>query len=208
VSDQQGGRRSSVPAVSQSISDPALPAPQPRPSVRSWARWGIGTLLAVGLIVGTVVWGVDTDPARYLAASSWHDWTVRLETVNCVSIRSAKYDRKPHAERDLAEAVTDILKIKTVLLDANDTMCPWGLDANVVPGIDTAISYNGLWSRYLVSMGICEKEADGQLNPNRCLNKNIYVFTPRVSPHNLFRIGLVGLAKSQARKFEPFQVSK
>jgi hypothetical protein len=208
VTEQQGSPRTSVPAVSQSRSETAPPASQPRLLVGSWIRWSAGTLLAIGLIIGILVWGVDPDPTRYLAASSWHSWAVKLGTVNCVSIKRAVYDEKPYSERDLAEAVTDILKIKTVLLDANDTTCPWGLSATVVPRTDTAISYNGLWSRYLVSMGICEKPADGRLNPNRCLNKEIDVFTPRVSPHKLFQIGLVGLARPQSREFEAFQVSK
>ena len=206
--DERGAPRSSVPAVSQSRSELATPASQPRSWARNLTRWLVGSLVAVGLMIGIVVWGLDPDRTNYLAAASWHDWTVRLETVNCVSIRAAVYDRKPYSERDLAEAVTDILKIKKVLLDQNDVTCPWGLDATVVPRLDTGISYNGFWSRYLVSVGICEKQADGQLNPSRCLSKSIDVFTPRVSPPRLFQIGLVGLVRPQARELEAFLVSK
>lgn len=197
-----------MPAVSQSrFKSPQL-ALQPSLFARSKAWWGAAMLLTVGFVVGIVVWGVDPDPNRYVAASSWEDWTVRLETVSCVSIRRAVYDRKPYSDPDLTQAIVDVLRIKTVLVDADDRTCPWGFSATVIPRMETEIKYNGYWARYLVSIGICEKEANGKLNPSRCLNKSIYVFTPRVSPHNLFRIGLVGLARPQARELEAFQLSK
>jgi hypothetical protein len=207
VIEQQGKPAASVPAALQSRSGPPPLAPQPGLFARSKARWGIAMLLTTGFVAGIVVWGVDPDPNRYMAASSWTDRTVRLETVSCVSVRWLMYDGKPYWEPDLTAAIADILKIKTVF-GADDTTCPWSFSGAAEPRTNTEIKYNGYWARYTVSVGICEKGADGHFNPSRCLNKTVYVFTPRVSPWNLFRIGLTGLARPQARDLEAFQLSK
>jgi hypothetical protein len=206
VTDQERKPRSSVPAVSQSRS--GSPQLKPSPFARRKAWWGAAILLMIGYVVGIVVWGVDPDPNQYTAASSWSDWTVKIDTVSCVSVNPIYYDAKPYSGPDLTQAIIDILKIKTVLISADETTCPWGLSASAESRIDTAIRYNGYWARHLVSMAICEKEANGRLNPSRCLYRTIHVFNPRVSPYNLFRIGLVGLARPQARELEAFQLSK
>lgn len=164
-------------------------------------------MFAIGYSVGGLIWGIDPDPNQYVAASYWNDWTVRLEDVSCVSVKHMMLNGKPYSDPDLTQAITDILKIKTVL-GGDDTTCPWGLSGSAESRIETAIAYNGHWSRHLVPLGICEIGADGQMNASRCFSRQVHVFTPRVSPHNLFRIGLTGMARAQEREFEAFQMSK
>jgi hypothetical protein len=114
------------------------------------------------------------------------------------------FDRKDYWDPKLVEAIVDILSIKAVMLNAAYTTCPWSFFVTVVPKAIFAVRYDGLFARYLVSVGICERKVDGSINPNKCLSKNIYVFNPRVETHELFSIALVGLARPQANKWEAF----
>jgi hypothetical protein len=60
-------------------------------------------------------------------------------------------------------------------------------------------------AQYLVSTGVCERTADGSMNANKCVNKNVYVFNQRVATHDLFSVVLVGLARSQTDKWNIFK---
>jgi len=159
------------------------------------------------LVVGLVVWGVDPDPNQFLAAVSLNYSTVRIDDVSCLSIDPHKvvFDQKDYWDPKLVEAIVDTLSINPVLFNADYATCPWGFFVTVVPRTIPAVRYNGQFARYLVSIGVCERTLNGSMNPNKCINKNIYVFNPRVEPHELFSLALVGLAKPQASKFEAFQ---
>lgn len=208
--DRQDGSKGSVPAVSQSGSYAEEPAPQRHSFAKNKASWGAAILLAAGFVVALYVWGVDTDRDQFLAVAAQNDATVQIGGVSCVSIdpHQVVVDRKDYSDSGLAEAIVDILSIKTVMFSANDTTCPWMFGITVVPKLEPAVRYNGQFARYLVSIAICEKRANGSVNPNRCRSKNVYVFNPRVAPHDLFLIALVGLAKPQATEWEAFQRRK
>jgi len=173
---------------------------------KSKAFWSVTVVLLVGAVVGSVVWGVDPDPSQFLAAASLNDSAVRIEEVSCLAIDSNRvvFDQKDYWDPKLVEAIVDILSIKTVLLDTAYATCPWSFFIVVVPKLIFAVRYDGLFARYLVSIGICERNVEGSINPNKCLSKNIYVFNPRVETHELFSIALVGLARPQASKWEAF----
>jgi len=174
---------------------------------KSKAFWSGAIVLLVGLVVGLVVWGVDPDPNQFLAAVSLNYSTVRIDDVSCLSIDPHKvvFDQKDYWDPKLVEAIVDTLSINPVLFNADYATCPWGFFVTVVPRTIPAVRYNGQFARYLVSIGVCERTLNGSMNPNKCINKNIYVFNPRVEPHELFSLALVGLAKPQASKFEAFQ---
>jgi hypothetical protein len=208
--DQQGGIKSSVPAVS-----PAKPraegAVRPSPSLRmSKTSWAVSMLLAIGLVVGILVWGVDPDPYNFVAATSLGYSTIPVDRVDCLAINPHQvvYKQKDYSDPKLPEAVADILKIKTILPGADYEACRWGLGITVVPETDPAVRYNGQIAQYLVSIHICERTPDGLMKANDCLSKNIYVFNPRVAPHDLFLIALDGLAKPQTNKWEMFKRKK
>lgn len=176
---------------------------------KSRAFWSVAVVLLVGLVVGLAVWGVDPYPNQFVAAVSLNCSTIRIDGVNCLSIDPHKvvFDEKDYSDPKLVEAIVDILSIKTVLFNADYATCPWGFSVTVVPKTIPAVRYNGQFARYLVSIGICERTA-WSLNPDKCVNKNIYVFNPRVEPHELFSLALVGLARPQASKWEVFQSKK
>jgi hypothetical protein len=175
--------------------------------MKSKAFWSVTAILLVSLVVGLVVWGIDPDPNQFLAAASTNDSAVRIDGVSCLSIDPNKvvFDQKDYWDPKLVEAIVDTLSIKAVLFNADYATCPWGFSVTVVPRTIPAVRYNGQFARYLVSIGICERTPDGRMNPNKCLSKNIYVFNPRVEPHELFSLALVGLARPQASELEAFQ---
>jgi hypothetical protein len=177
---------------------------------KSKAFWSVAVVLLVGLVVGLVVWGIDPDPNQFLAAAALNDSAVRVDGVSCLSIDPHKvvFDQKDYFDPKLVETIVDILSIKTVLFNANYATCPWGFSVTVVPRTIYAVRYNGRFARYLVSIGICERTVNGRMNPNKCLSKNVYVFNPRVEPHELFLLALVGLARPQASELEAFQSKK
>jgi hypothetical protein len=207
VDQQSGTTKSSVPSVPLGRSDAEAPAL--RPSLwMSKTSWGIAILLTLGLIVGLWVWGVDPDPDNFLAAAAVNDSAIAVDSVSCLWIKQVMYDEKDYSDPELPEAIVNILSIKTILPSADYATCRWGFGITVVPGIVSAVRYNGQFARYLVSIDICDRTIEGRINPNSCLSKNIYVFTPRVAPHDLFLIALDGLVKPQASEWEAFQRKK
>jgi hypothetical protein len=157
------------------------------------------------------IWALATyEPdfwTEYMAAASQNQSAVRIDRVGCLSIRPHQvvFDRKDYSDPKLVEAIVEILSIKTVLFNADYATCPWDFFVTGIPGTGFAVRYYGQPARYLVSIGICERFANGSVNPDKCFDKNIYVFNPRVEPHELFSIALVGLARPQAREWEMFQ---
>jgi hypothetical protein len=115
------------------------------------------------------------------------------------------FDQKDYWDPKLIEAIVDTLSIKPVLFNADYATCPWEFFVTVVSKMIPAVRYNGQFARYLVSIGICERTLNGSINSNECLSKNIYVFNPRVEPHELFSLALVGLAKPQVSELDAFQ---
>jgi hypothetical protein len=181
---------------------------RPLPLLRkSKAFWSVTAVFLVGLVVGLVVWGVDPDPNQFTAAAALNYSTIRIDRVSCLSIDPHKvvFDKKDYSDPKLVETIVDILSIKTVLFNADYATCPWSFSVTVVPKTIFAVRYDGQFARYLVSVAICDRFVDGSINPNKCVNKNIYVFNPRVEPHELFSLALVGLARPQASKWEVFQ---
>lgn len=193
------------------------------PRARGWvlrpSRWVTNKgsrlatlLLAGGLAVGGLVWGLVRDPG--VAVASLNYATIHMADVHCVSIDTRRtpsdvsYGPKSYSDPKLPDAITAILSIKTVIFNADSAACPWGFSINVVPKMQPTVRYNGQAARYLVSIAICERDADGTMNADKCISKNIYVFSPHVAPHDLFKIALVGLAKRQTNEWEAFQRDK
>lgn len=147
------------------------------------------------------------DTYRNVVAASRLQSEFRIDSVSCLSISPHKvvFDQKDYWDPKLIEEIVHVLSIKSVLLDADYGTCRWGFFATVVPGIITAVRYQDQLARYLVSIGICERTVDGLMNPNKCLTKNVYVFSAHREPGELFHLGLVGLARSQTNEWEVFR---
>ena len=182
---------------------------QPIPLVNkiAFGAWG---LVAACFAVWAITMYAPDFSAEYVAAASQNDAAFRVSDFSCVSIDShaVVYDQKEYIDPELAKAVTDVLSIKNVFFDADVTTCPWYFSIVGISGRIPAVRFDGGSALYLVSIGICERKPDGHVNPNRCLSKNIYVFNRSVEPHKLFLLALVGLARSQATKWEAYQVKK
>jgi hypothetical protein len=111
-------------------------------------------------------------------------------------------NRKDYFDPALAKSIADTLSIKRILLDAAYSECPWTFFAVVVPGTTSGMFDGFFPAQYLVSVGICERTDDKNVNPNKCVNKNVYVFNWRVKPHDLFRIGITALKPETKDKKE------
>ena len=154
--------------------------------------------------------GNELYPGPLLGAASTNQAYVSVADVNCLAIEPHKvvFAQKDYWNPKLPEEIVDRLGIKTVLLNADYAACPWSFFATVVPGTVSAVRYNDEAAQYLVSIGICQRNVDGSINPNKCLNKNIYVFNSRLVLHSrpdplaLFSLALDGLATRQTNEWE------
>jgi hypothetical protein len=173
----------------------------------AFGAWG---LVAACFAVWALAMYEPDFSSEYLAAASQNDAAFRLSDFSCVSIdpHHVVYDQKENADPELAESISNVLSIKSVFFDADVTTCRWHFFITGISGAVRAVRYNGNVARYLISIGICQRNADGRVNPSKCLSKNIYVFNQNVEPHTLFLLALIGLARSQATALEGYQVKK
>ncbi len=176
-----------------------------------WTIWSAGILLL--LICGGaafVAHRASFDPYRNVAAASRLQSEFSVESASCLSIspHNVIFDQKEYSDPKLIEEIVRILSIKSVLIDADYGTCRWGFFAIVVPGLIAAVRYQGQLARNLVSIGICERAVNGSMIPNKCVTKNVYAFSSRHDPVELFYLGLVGLARSQASEWEVFRIER
>ncbi|MEY9427044.1 hypothetical protein ABH975_002359 [Bradyrhizobium ottawaense] len=162
--------------------------------------FAVGVIL-VGLTATLVAQQRDQSLSRLTFAASRLQSEIGIEGIECVSIAAGKvvFDRKEYWDPQLNDAISTRLSIKSVLLDADYAACPWGCFETVVPGEITAVRHHERPAQYLISIGICQRRTDGSMNPSKCVTKNVYVFDATVEPSQLFRLGLAGLAKPQAK---------
>jgi hypothetical protein len=160
------------------------------------------TAAVIGLVVLFLEWPAD----EFRAAASTNYSTIEYDKVTCVSIgpHDLRVGGKDVPDPKLAKFIAEVLSIKSVLFDATYSQCSWLFFVEAVPG---SISARGgiLPAQYLMAVGICQRINDSHVDPNKCLNKNVYVFNWRVKPHDLFRIAVVGL-KPETADDEPFTV--
>jgi hypothetical protein len=191
VSEPQFPKEGSVTSVPQARQRAAARAFQSYPLVNRIAL-GIATaLFAGGLLVGAFIWGIDSDPRLFRPASS-----ISIARLSCLSVEDVKYDAKEFSDPKLADAVVDILGIKTVLFNADYETCPWGLFLTVALE-EEAAGRRDRSAVYAVSSRICARSTDGAAKPDDCISRNIHIVTWRAVPHELFTIGLNALTLRQ-----------
>jgi hypothetical protein len=182
----------SVPSMLQARHRASTPVSQPYPLVNRIAL-GIATaLLWAGLLVGALIWGIDSDGLQF-RPSSPSSFIARL---SCVSIEDVKYDAREYSDSKLTEAVVDALGIKTVLFKADYEACPWALFLAVALKEEPA-SRRDRSAVYAVSSRICARSTDGAAKPDDCLTRNINIVTWHAVPHDLFAGGLQALTLRQ-----------
>jgi hypothetical protein len=174
---------------------------------KSKALWSVAVVVVAVLLVASAALRDDRRPSKLRAAASLNSSDIRIDGLRCLSVDPQKVvvDQKQYSDPRLVETIVDILSIKAVVLDADNTTCPWGFFVTVVPGLVSAVRLHGEPAKYLVSIGVCERTSRGTLNPGKCLNKNIYFFNSDIEPRGLLSVALVGLARSQTQKWEEFQ---
>jgi hypothetical protein len=169
----------------------------------------IAPIFFVGLSIGPAVQAFEQYPTQIQATSHLNYSTINFNEVSCLSIDTHKiqFDRREYSDPRLVASIADILSVRDVRFDADDATCPWGLIETVVPKIVYAVR-RGVWpAQYLISAAICGRSANGHLNPDKCLNTNVYVFNWSAKPHELLWMGLVGLTRSKTQDWELFERS-
>jgi len=169
--------------------------------------WGLASVLVVGFVVALYASGVGSNPNQLLAVVSTNQKSITVGWLSCLSVDPHKvvFDERDYWDDKLLGEIADKLSVRAVSLNAAPAACRWGFFATVVPGVVSAIRYNGQPAQYLISIGVCERTVDGSMNPNECVNKNVYVFNQRVAPHDLLSVALAGLASSQTDEYEMFK---
>jgi hypothetical protein len=167
----------------------------------------IAAVFVASAVAGLIVVMLALYPYELLATASLNYSTIDYAKVTCVSIgpHRVTVEGKDVPDPTLAKSIADFLAIRTVLFGAPYSECPWDFSVNVAPGPIIAVRYGLLPAEYLVSVAICERTGDVHVNPNKCLSKNVYVFNWRAKPHDLFRIGIIGL-KPQAPDMEEIRM--
>ncbi len=182
---------------------------QPMPLINkiAFSLWGV---IAACVAVWALVMYLPDDAPTYLAVASEGQTELRLNEVTCVSIDSRRvvYDTKKYIDSKLPEAITDVLAIKNVFLDADAAICPWSFDITGIPGMNFNVAYGQKFTHYVVSVAICERTSDEPTNSDKCRSKEIYIFNRQVEPHKQFLLALVGLARVQTTEWDVFEVSK
>jgi len=128
--------------------------------------------------------------------------TIEYDKVACVSIgpHDLRVEGKDSPDPKLADSIATVLSIKSVLFGATSSQCSWVFFVEAVPGPISAVRHGIVPAQYLIAVGICERIDDSRVDPNKCLNKNVYVFNRRLKPHDLFRIAVVGLKPDTKEK--------
>lgn len=149
----------------------------------------------LALLIGLVVLSLEWPPSEIRAAASLNYSTIDYAKVTCVSIapHHVIVEGRNTPDPRLAKLITDILSIKTVLFDASYSECPWDFFINVTPGTVYGVRNGFVLAQYLMAVGICERTDDRHVDANKCLSKNVYVFNWRATPHDLFKVGIIGL---------------
>jgi hypothetical protein len=174
---------------------------------------GLAAVLVVGILVVSCGLGIYLNSDNYLnsdklvAAVATNQNRITVGWLSCLSVDAHKlvYAERDYWDDSLLGEIADKLAVKVVLANADYAACRWGFFATVVPGAIRALRYNGDAAQYLISIGVCERTVDGSMNASECVDKNVYVFNQRVTPHDLFSVALVGLAKSQTAEWEVFK---
>jgi hypothetical protein len=170
-------------------------------------------IAAWGLVAACVaIWAIEMyEPdfsSEYLAVSVRGREDIRLSDVSCVSLnpRDLVFDEKQFADPRLAEGITALLSIKNVFLEADVLTCPWHFAATGISGRDSSVRYGEKFSRYQISIRICEQK--DRTNSDRCVAKTIHVFNRNIERHNLLLLAIVALARPQSEEWEVYRVGK
>ena len=154
------------------------------------------------LVIGLVFLFLEWPPDEFRAISIMNYSKIDYGKVTCLSINSQRVtiEGRRYSDSSLAKSMIDILSIKPVLVDATYSECPWEISAHILPGRLVDVFDGILPAQYMVHIVICARTDDGQPDMSKCLSKSIYVFNWRVKPHDLFRVGLVGLRPDTKRR--------
>ena len=168
---------------------------------------GLAAVLAVGILVASYGLGLYLNSDRLVAAVATNQKRITVGWLSCLSVvaHNVVYAGRDYWDDSLLGEIADKLAVKVVLANADYAACRWSFFAVVVPGVIRAVRYNGDAAQYLISIGVCERSVDGSMNASECVNKNVYVFNQSVTPHDLYSVALVGLAKSQTAEWEVFK---
>ena len=175
-------------------------------ALKSKLSWFVVPIFFAGLSIGPAVWAFDKYPTKIQATSSLNYSTISFNEVNCLSIDAHKiiFERREYSDPHLVDSIADILSVRDIRFETDHTTCPWGLVETVVPKTIYAVRL-GIWpAQYLVSAAICGRTTNGRLDPDKCLNTNVYVFNWSAKPHDLLSMGLVGLTRSKTQDWELF----
>ena len=153
-------------------------------------------------MIGLVVLFLEWPPDEFRAAASTNYSTIEYDKITCVSIgpHDLRVGGKDIPDPKLAKFIVEVLSIESVLFDAAYLQRSWLFFVEAVPGSVSAVRGGILPAQYLMAVGICQRINDSHVDPNKCVNKNVYVFNWRVKPHDLFRIAVVGLKPETANE--------
>jgi hypothetical protein len=166
-------------------------------------------LTAVVALFGTVSGDQATgaEMYEYKVAASKHQWVVDIDKINCLSIADNKTKL---LERDYSGDPRTALLLHRIFptkaIEREDPKCPFVYGAALAKYNLHAPTLGGKYPSFLISVAVCERTASGEINPNRCSSKNVYLFQTEVEPFAALELGMKAYVLPQEKEWEVFKI--
>lgn len=167
---------------------------------------GFAFVLAVSVLMRSTM---VRSEGQVVVVSSLRQARISMKEVNCLSVDPHKiiFNRAEYDASAVMKLIDEVLSIQPTLLESQQAICPWVFSAAILENANFGVKHNGRPAKYLVSVGVCASRPGKQvLDPNKCLSKNVYIFSSRLPVPTLFKLGLIGLGRLQDKQSNAWDV--
>jgi hypothetical protein len=166
-------------------------------------------LAAAVALFGTVSsdQAIGAEKYEYKVAASRAQWVVDIDKINCLSIvdkRTEIFGQEYSGDPRIAALLHRIFPTKAI--DHENPSCPFTYGAALAKYSLHAPTLGGQYPSILISVAVCERTASGEINPNRCSYKNVYLFQTEVDPFAALELGMKAYVQPQENKWEVFNI--
>jgi hypothetical protein len=184
------------------------PSVGPRPHLVRMGRLAV-RLVAVLVLLGIVAryQAISAENYEYKVAASKHQWVVDIDKINCLSIADNKtklLERDYSSDPRIALLLHRIFPTKAI--EREDRKCPFVYVAALAKYSLHAPVLGGKYASFLMSFSVCERTASGEINPNRCSYKNVYLFQAAAEPFVALELGMKAYVRPQENEWEVFNI--
>lgn len=144
---------------------------------------------------------------EYKVASAKNQWVVDIDKINCLSIADKKtrvFGQDYSGDPRIAALLHRTFPTKAI--ERENPSCPFVYGAALAKYNLHAPTMGGKYPSFLISVAVCERTASGEINPNRCSSKNVYLFQTEVEPFAALELGMKAFVRPQENEWEVFNI--